>query len=126
MALGVGGAVLVTVFWLARGNMWNAVVVAVALTLVFLLYRMFRERKFMATNAVGLVLVIVVMLLVPSRLESTTLGGYRPPATPLAIPTPSQPAPPEGHRTRAINQIRDRRRQIDVEEVFPLPVGNRP
>ncbi|HET7112082.1 MAG TPA: STT3 domain-containing protein [Pyrinomonadaceae bacterium] len=109
MALGVGGALLVTVFWLARGNMWNAVVVAVALTLVFLLYRMVRERKFMATNAVGLVLVIVAMLLVPSRLESTTLGGHRAPATPLAIPSASQPAPREGIWTRAINQIRDRR-----------------
>jgi 4-amino-4-deoxy-L-arabinose transferase-like glycosyltransferase len=109
MALGVGGALLVTVFWLARGNMWNAVVVAVALTLVFVLYRMVRERKFMATNAVGLVLVIVAMLLVPSRLESTTLGGHRAPATPLAIPSASQPAPREGVWTRAINQIRDRR-----------------
>jgi 4-amino-4-deoxy-L-arabinose transferase-like glycosyltransferase len=109
VALGVGGATLVTLFWLARGNMWNAVVVAVALALVLLSWRMIRARKFMAGNAIVLVLIIVTMLLVPSRLESTTLGGYRAPVTPLAIPSATQPAPREGVWTRAINQIRDRR-----------------
>jgi 4-amino-4-deoxy-L-arabinose transferase-like glycosyltransferase len=109
VVLGVGGAALVTLFWLARGNMWNAVVVAVALALVLLSWRMIRARKFMAGNAIVLVLIIVTMLLVPSRLESTTLGGYRAPVTPLAIPSATQPAPREGVWTRAINQIRDRR-----------------
>jgi hypothetical protein len=107
--LGAGGALLVTVFWIARGNMWNAVVVSVALTLVLLLFRTLRHRKFMAGNAIVLLLIVVAMLLVPSRLESTTLGGHRAPATPLAIPSSSQPAPVEGVWTRAINQIRDRR-----------------
>jgi 4-amino-4-deoxy-L-arabinose transferase-like glycosyltransferase len=109
LALGVGGATLVTVFWLARGNMWNAVIVAVGLTLILLLLQTVRERKFRTGNAIGLSLVILTMLFVPSRLESTTLGGYRAPATPLAIPSASQPAPSEGVWTRAINQIRDRR-----------------
>jgi len=109
LALGAGGAVLVTVFWLARGNMWNAVVVAVALTLILMSFRMVRERQFMFINVSGLLLIILAMLFVPSRLESTTLGGYRAPATPLAIPSASQPAPSEGVWTRAISQIRDRR-----------------
>lgn len=109
LALGVGGALLVTVFWLARGNMWNAVVVAVGLTLILVSFRMIRERKIMIGNAVGLASIILAMLFVPSRLESTTLGGHRAPATPLAIPSASQPAPREGVFTRAINQIRDRR-----------------
>ena len=109
VVLGIAGAALVTVFWLARGNMWNAVVVAVAITLVFLSFRMVRERKFMAENAIVLTSIIVAMLFVPARLESTTLGGYRAPATPLAIPSASQPAPREGVWTRAVNQIRDRR-----------------
>jgi hypothetical protein len=89
--------------------MWNAVVVAVALALLMLVFRMIRERKFMAGNASVMMIVIVTMLLVPSRLESTTLGGVRPPVTPLAIPSASQPAPREGVWTRAINQIKDRR-----------------
>ena len=110
LAIGVFGAALATVFWLARGNMWNAALVAVAITLVLLVLRMARQRGFMAANASGLLLIVVVMLFVPSRLESTTLGGHRAPASPLAIPSSSQPAPAEGVWTRAINQIRDRRR----------------
>lgn len=109
IVLGIGGALAAAVFWLARGNMWNAVVVAVVLTLILASFRMIRERKFMAGNAIGLMLIVVTMLLGPSRLESTTLGGYRPPATPLAIPSASQPAPREGVWTTAVNQIRDRR-----------------
>lgn len=109
LALGIGGAALVAVFWLARGNMWNALVVCVALGFVLLLLRMVRERKFIAGNAIVLVAIIVAMLFVPSRLESTTLAGHRPPATPLAIPSASQPAPREGIWTRAIDQIKNRR-----------------
>jgi hypothetical protein len=109
LALGAGGAVIVTVFWLARGNMWNAVLVAVALSLLMFALRMIGKRKFMAGNAIVLAFIVVAVLFVPSRLESTTLGGVRPPVTPLAIPSASQPAPPEGVWARAINQIRDRR-----------------
>jgi hypothetical protein len=89
--------------------MWNAVVVAVAIALVFQAFRMIRERKFMVGNAIVLASIVVAMLFVPSRLESTTLGGYRAPATPLAIPSASQPAPREGVWARTVNQIRDRR-----------------
>ena len=109
VGLGVGGAVAVTVFWLTRGNMWNAVLVAVALSLLMFALRMTGKRKFMPGNAIVLVFTVVAVLFVPSRLESTTLGGVRPPVTPLAIPSASQPAPPEGVWARAINQIRDRR-----------------
>ncbi len=106
---GIGGAVLVTVFWLARGNMWNAVLVAVALAFIMLAFRMVRERKFMARNATAMLFIVVAMLFAPSRFESTTLGGVRPPVTPLAIASASQPASREGVWTQAINQIRDRR-----------------
>ncbi len=106
---GVGGGALVTVFWLARGNMWNAVLVAVALALVMLAFRMIRARKFMRRNAIAMLFIVAAMLYAPSRFESTTLGGVRPPVTPFAIPSASQPAPKEGVWARAINQIRDRR-----------------
>lgn len=109
LPLGLGGMALISVFWMTRGNMWNAVVVSVAATLVLLAYRMIRERKFMIANAIGLLMIVLAMLFVPSRLESTTLGGYRSPATPLAIPSATQPAPSEGVWTRAIDQIRNRR-----------------
>lgn len=109
LLLAPGGVVLVTVFWLARGNMWNAVVVAVAITLVLLLSRMIRSRKFLIGNAIVMLSIVLAMLFVPARLESTTLAGHRAPATPLAIPSDSQPAPPDGVWTRAIDQIRHRR-----------------
>ncbi len=44
--LGIGGAVLLGLFWRARGNMWNVVLVAIVITLLMLVYRMLREKKF--------------------------------------------------------------------------------
>jgi hypothetical protein len=89
--------------------MWNAVLVALAVTLVMLAYRMIRERWFMAGNALVILMIIGAALLTPTRLESTTLPGVRPPATALAIPSASQPAPAEGIWTRVIKQVADRR-----------------
>jgi hypothetical protein len=88
--LGVAGAVLVTLFWLARGNMWNVVVVAVALALAMLAGRMFRARKFVKGNAFAMLLIVAAMVFVPSRLESTSLPGVRPPTTTLTIPSTIQ------------------------------------
>jgi 4-amino-4-deoxy-L-arabinose transferase-like glycosyltransferase len=83
---GIAGAVLVTVFWLARGNMWNVIIVAVALTLVMFAGRMIRAKKFVKANAFAMLLIITALVLAPSRLESTSLPGVRPPVTTLTIP----------------------------------------
>jgi 4-amino-4-deoxy-L-arabinose transferase-like glycosyltransferase len=109
IAIGIAGALLATLFWISRGNMWNVVLVAVAITFVMLILRMVRERRFMSGNALLMLLIIGAALLVPTRLESTTLPGLRPPLTPLAIPTASQPARREGVWTTAIKQITTRR-----------------
>jgi 4-amino-4-deoxy-L-arabinose transferase-like glycosyltransferase len=85
--LGVAGAFLVTVFWLARGNMWNVVILAVAITLVMLAGRMIRARNFVKSNAFAMLLIIAAVFFIPSRLESTTLPGIRPPVTTLTIPS---------------------------------------
>ena len=110
-AIGVGilGALSVTLFWVTRGNMWNAVLVAVGITLAMLGFRMVREDKFIAGNALVMLLIVGAALLAPSRLESTTLPGVRPPATALALPSGSQHAFAEGRWTRVIRQIADRR-----------------
>ncbi len=84
---GVIGAVLVTVFWLARGNMWNVIIIAVAIALVIVVIRMIRARKFVKGNAFAMVLIIAALVLVPSRLESTSLPGVRPPVTTTTIPS---------------------------------------
>jgi len=83
--LGAGGALLVTLFWLARGNMWNVVIVAVAIALIMLAGRMIRAKKFVKGNAFAMLLIIAALIVVPSRLESTTLPGVRPPVTTLTI-----------------------------------------
>ena len=109
IAIGIAGALPATLFWVARGNMWNVVLVAITVTVVMLVVRMIREKRLMSGNVVVMVLIIAAALLVPTRLESTTLPGVRPPLTPLAIPTSSQPAVGERVWTTAIKQISTRR-----------------
>lgn len=109
LGLGIGGALALTLFWITRGNMWNVVLVAIAITLLLLVFLTIREKRLMWGNNVAMLVVIGAALTVPTRIESTTLPGVRPPATALAIPSASQPAPPEGIRYRVIKQIADRR-----------------
>jgi len=72
-------------------------------------YRMIREKRFMTGNALVLLLVIAAALLVPARLESTTLPGVRPPLTPLAIPTASQPGAREAVWITVLRDLSTRR-----------------
>lgn len=109
IAIGIAGALLAALFWIARGNMWNLVLVAIAITLLMLVVRMIREKRFVTGNALAMLLVIAAALLVPARLESTTLPGVRPPRTPLAIPTAGQSATREGAWATALKQISTRR-----------------
>ena len=88
--IGVDGALLVTIFWLARGNMWNVVIIAVAIALAMLVGRMIRARRFVKANAFAMLLIVVAMVFVPSRLESTSLPGVRPPVTTTTIPSTIQ------------------------------------
>ena len=130
--IGIAGALLATLFWLARGNMWNIVLVAIAITFVLLLARMISDKKFIGGNAIVMVLVILAALFVPPRLESTTLPGTKPPLTPLAIPTASQPPADESAWATALKQISTRRAgfrfynsrasDIDPEVQFSNPV----
>ena len=109
VAIGIAGALLATLFWLARGNMWYVVLVALTITFVMCTYRMIREKRFMSGNALVLLIVIATALLVPARLESTTLPGVRPPLTPLAIPTASQPAARDAVWIRVLRDLSARR-----------------
>jgi 4-amino-4-deoxy-L-arabinose transferase-like glycosyltransferase len=108
IVIGIGGVLFVTLCWLARGNMWNVVLAAIAIALVLLCGRMIRAKRFLKGNALALLLIIAAALLVPARLESTTLPGVRPPTTPLAIPSSTQ-APAEGIWARSVKQVADRR-----------------
>ncbi len=109
IAFAAGGSMLVTVFWVTRGNMWNLVLVAIVLGFAMLVHRMIRERKVLAGNVVVMFSIIVAALFVPTRLESTSLPGVRPPATALAIPSTLQPASSQGVWTRVATEIAERR-----------------
>jgi hypothetical protein len=109
LATGAAGAALATLFWVVRGNMWNVVVFAVGMTILLLLWRMIRDRRVLGANALVIVFVLITMLVVPGRLESTSLPGVKPPATPLTIPSATEPASTEGVLTRALKQIGQRR-----------------
>jgi hypothetical protein len=106
---GITGAALLAFFWVIRGNMWNVVILAVGIGLVLLLCRTIRARKFFTGNAIAIALVLLAMLLVPPRLESTSFAGHRLPVTPLAIPINTQPAPGESVLARTLKQIIARR-----------------
>ncbi len=106
---GVAAALLATLFWVLRGNMWNVVVFAVGITIVLLVWRMIRERRVIAANAIAIAFVLVAMLVAPARLESTSLPGVRPPATPLAIPSTTETGSRKGILSRAFSQIGNRR-----------------
>src|SRR5262249_42372571 len=108
VVIGIAGAILASLFWLARGNMWNAVLVALLVTITLLIGRMLRKDKFMIGNVVVMLLVIAAALMVPTRLESSTLPGVRPPATALAI-SKGVFRFREGTWTRVMKQIADRR-----------------
>lgn len=107
--VGLSGAVVVTLFWITRGNMWNVILVAVFIGTVMLVLRMIREKKLLEGNVLVILAIIAAALLVPTRLESSTLPGVKPPTTPLAIPSTSQPATSQGIWTSTIKQIADRR-----------------
>ena len=106
----IGGVTLVTLLWVGRGNMWNIVLVAIALTLLMLAFRMVRENRLIAGNLAVMLLILVAALFVPTRFESTALAR-RPSVTPLAIPS----ADPPVRRTRdsiwtaVLRQIVERR-----------------
>lgn len=112
---GVAGAVLVTLFWILRGNMWTVVVFAVVLTIVLLSWRMILVGKFLPANAIAIAIVFLAMVVVPSRFESTALPGVRPPTTPLVITRTGETAfirylrPKEGIFSLMLRQLGQRR-----------------
>ncbi|HET7287268.1 MAG TPA: hypothetical protein VFI71_07350, partial [Pyrinomonadaceae bacterium] len=108
IALGVSGAVIVTLFWVVRANMWNVLLVAIALTILLLIARIIYQHRFMPGNAIALVIIVTAALVAPGRLESTSLPGVKPTVTPLAIPSDSTYSR-EGTWTRLLSQFAGRR-----------------
>jgi hypothetical protein len=108
LALGAGLAILVTVFWLTRGNMWNVAVAVVALTILLLIVRMILEKELFAGNWLTLVLVVAAVAFVPSNVRSVTVEGIHEPTTAFARPGP-EPEATHGIIPRLVKQITGRR-----------------
>ncbi len=108
LSTGLAAVALVVVFWLTRGNIWNIVFAALAITSVLFAIRMARERKLLTTNLVLLVVIFAAVLLVPTRIESTTVAGNRAPTAVIAIPSGSS-STSRRMWTRLVTQIRARR-----------------
>lgn len=109
IALGVSGALIATLFWLVRANMWNVLLVAIALTFVLLVSRMVHRRRLIIGNTLAWLVIVAAVLTVPARLESTSLEGVKPPVTPLAISSASQSSEREGTWNGVLNQFKQRR-----------------
>ena len=106
--MGIGSIVLVTIFWLTRGNIWNIVFAALLLTTIFFLIRMLNERRLLGSNLALLVVIFASVLVVPTKIESTSLPGSKPPTALIAIPS-GEPTNSRSLLTRLIAQINGRR-----------------
>jgi len=104
---------LIVLFWLARGNMWNIVIISLGIAALLLAVRMFVERRLLLTNALLLILVFGAALFVPSRIESTALSGDKPPTAILALPPQSRKFK-NSFWSRLLLQIRARREGFRV------------
>ena len=109
LAAGVSGGVVVLLFWLVRANMWNVLLVAVALTLALLIARMIHRGELMIGNIIALAVIVVAVLLFPARVESTSLPGVRPTTTPLAIPSTSVTRVHPSIWASVLSQFKERR-----------------
>ena len=109
LAVAVATALLATLFWLTRGNMWNVVLLTAGSTSLLLVVSMVFKKKFLIWNVVAIVLTSASLLFVPSHIESRTMPGVRAPAAAIAVSSSMRPAPPEGRWNRLIRQVVTRR-----------------
>jgi 4-amino-4-deoxy-L-arabinose transferase-like glycosyltransferase len=105
---------LVTIFWLTRGNMWNIVLASNVILAVLLIIRMLREQAFLVGNVILVLLMASAILLVPTRIESTTRPFGKPISPLVALPSASHPAPTLGLWSRLTTEIRARRAGFHV------------
>ena len=68
LAMTAVGAFALACIWLIRGEMWEIVIAIVLIGAGLLILRQLRERRIMASNLLGIVLLIIVMTIVPYAL----------------------------------------------------------
>ncbi len=107
------GTVLLVLFWMTRGNFWNVVLAACAVTLVLLVMRAGAGRRMLLTNFLVMLVLLAAALLIPTRIQSTALSTDRPPIAVIAIPS-GKPTSSRSMWSRMVTQIRARRGAFKV------------
>jgi hypothetical protein len=85
LVLTIASIVLVIFFWLTRANMWNVMFVALALTILLLAIRMLHARKLFPANLAVFAVTLTAVLVVPAKIQSTTVPGYKPSSALITI-----------------------------------------
>lgn len=109
----VVGTGLLILFWMTRGNFWNVVLAACGLAIVLLVIRAAAVRKMLLTNFLVMVVLLVSALLIPTRIQSTSLATDRPPTAVIAIPS-GNPTSSRSMWSKFVTQIRARRGAFKV------------
>jgi hypothetical protein len=65
LLVAVGGSVTEFLLWVVKSDMWEVMIAAASLSLVFLLVKMFRARKFLTANVLGLLVLIIMSVVIP-------------------------------------------------------------
>lgn len=109
----VVGTALLVLFWMTRGNFWNVVLAACGLTILLLVIRAAAVRRMLLTNFVVMVVLVAAALLIPTRIQSTSLATDRPPTAVIAIPS-GNPTSSRSMWSKFVTQIRARRGAFKV------------
>ncbi len=96
----------IALLWLARGNIWSIIIIALLATLFLLFLNMFLLKRFITTNLISLIVVIAISITIPTQLESMTTPERKPPIAALSLQSTSGAM---GPLARLLSQIENRR-----------------
>jgi hypothetical protein len=123
---GLCGVTLLTTFWLTRANMWNVAIAMVAITFLLFAFRMLRERRFVARNLVGILMLLVASVVVPARIVSRSAPNSTPVILLPSVEGDARPVAILGIWGRILRQIKGSRRGLQSSLLRPpkIPGSN--
>lgn len=103
---------LIVVIWVIRGNFWNVILAAIAITLILVLIRMVTSKELLIPNLALVIFILLSALILPPRIDSSTTRGTRAPTAVIAVNARSESS--NSMWTRLVTQIRARRGGFSV------------
>lgn len=73
---GIGGGAASALVWLVRSQMWEVMLCAALIATAFLVFRQFRERKFLAGNSIGAALLCASIIAAPAVGKALNIYSY--------------------------------------------------